>query len=119
MPEKWDNACCFHPRAGETLCNAVERRLLEELGISCTCREVDSFVYCHAFSWSLFSRQGMPNPEEIKDTRWCTKAEIFALLTRDPDHFTPWFITAFPKALRGNESINTSRGPDNTHLCRG
>ena len=42
----------------------------------------------------------MPDPQEIMDTRWYTKAEIVALLTQDPDRFAPWFITALPMALR-------------------
>ena len=108
----WANACCSHPRAGEALDEAVQRRLLEELGVSCPCREVGSFVYRHTFSPELFeyeydhvfvgaySGQVMPDPQEIMDTRWYTKAEIVALLTQDPDRFAPWFITALPMALR-------------------
>ena len=30
----WANACCSHPRFGETLDQAVPRRLLEELGVT-------------------------------------------------------------------------------------
>ena len=29
----WANACCSHPRWGETLTDAVQKRLQEELGI--------------------------------------------------------------------------------------
>ena len=31
----WTNACCTHPRPGETTDNAAERRLTEELGVVC------------------------------------------------------------------------------------
>ena len=40
-PEYWSNSCCSHPRKGEELHQAVQRRLTEELG--CTA-ELD-FVY--------------------------------------------------------------------------
>lgn len=31
----WANTCCSHPRRGETLAQAVDRRLREETGVSC------------------------------------------------------------------------------------
>jgi isopentenyl-diphosphate delta-isomerase len=34
-PGLWANACCTHPRPGESVESAVSRRLQEELGISC------------------------------------------------------------------------------------
>ena len=33
FPGVWSNACCGHPQIGETLREAVERRLREELGV--------------------------------------------------------------------------------------
>ena len=42
----WANTCCSHPRRGETLAQAVDRRLREETGVSCPVREVGSFIYC-------------------------------------------------------------------------
>ena len=41
----WANACCSHPRDRETLEEAVDRRMSEELGIQPEVREIDSFVY--------------------------------------------------------------------------
>ena len=41
----WANACCSHPRKGESLEAAAARRLSEELGISCAVTELFSFVY--------------------------------------------------------------------------
>ncbi len=47
----WTNSCCSHPRAGETLAEAVSRRLAQELGVSgVDCNEVGSFVYRAAFA---------------------------------------------------------------------
>ena len=44
----WANACCSHPRWGESLEDAVQKRLEEELGIpqgTCAIQELFSFHY--------------------------------------------------------------------------
>lgn len=50
----WANACCSHPRAGESLEQAVPRRLKEELGISCPVEELFSFHYFSQYGPQLF-----------------------------------------------------------------
>lgn len=108
----WANACCSHPRVGETLPEAVSRRLFEELGISCPCREVGSFVYRHQFSPELFEYEYdhvflghfrgnvFPNPEEIMEVRWFELEELLSLMNQKPDMFASWFITALPMVLK-------------------
>ena len=49
----WTNACCSHPREGESLDQAVPRRMREELGFSSRAEELFSFVYRHVFSDGL------------------------------------------------------------------
>ena len=44
----WANACCSHPRWGESLLDAVQKRMEEELGIpqgSCEPKELFAFNY--------------------------------------------------------------------------
>ena len=49
----WTNACCSHPRQGEELSEAVERRLKEELGVRMPVEELYSFVYRAQFENGL------------------------------------------------------------------
>lgn len=44
-PGLWTNACCSHPRPGESLEQAAKRRLKEEMGFECDLQKVFSFIY--------------------------------------------------------------------------
>ncbi len=45
FPGKWANACCSHPRPGEELIDAAQRRLSEELGLQVPLQKIGSFIY--------------------------------------------------------------------------
>ncbi|MGN1417980.1 MAG: isopentenyl-diphosphate Delta-isomerase [Acutalibacteraceae bacterium] len=105
----WTNACCSHPRTGETLQEAVPRRMKEELGISTPVREVFSFTYFHRFSQTCaefeydhvfigeWEEQVNPDPQEIAQTAWVEISELERQMTQNPDSFTAWFMIAAPK----------------------
>lgn len=46
----WTNACCSHPRQGETLLESVSKRLVEELGVAFPVTEMFTFVYRSEFN---------------------------------------------------------------------
>ena len=108
----WTNACCSHPRAGDALDDAVQRRLYEELGIRCECEEIASFVYHHKFQDALYEYEYdhvfigryfgeiKPDPEEIMDTKWIDLSELANSLRSNPDIYTVWFKTAAPMVLK-------------------
>ena len=111
-PGLWGNSCCSHPRVGETLMQAAERRLQEELSCSACLEEIGSFVYFHRFARDLFEYeydhvlvgryQGAvkANPSEIDEIKWCKVGEIMDGLISQPEKYCPWFRTAAPMVFR-------------------
>lgn len=108
----WTNACCSHPRYGETLDEAVPRRLQDELGIRCVCQEIGSFSYFHKFNDHLFEYELdhiylgaydgplIPNPEEIIALSWVALDELAVSLQTTPQRYTAWFLIAAPMVLK-------------------
>ena len=107
----WANACCSHPRVGETLQEAVPRRLKEELGICCEVKELGAFVYYARYSDTMheyeyehifighFEGEVTPDPEEIAETRWIRFEDLEKEMMEDPDRFSVWFMIAAPQVL--------------------
>ena len=44
-PDDWDGTVASHPREGETYVSSAERRMPEEIGISCEMNYVNKFEY--------------------------------------------------------------------------
>ena len=63
----WTNTCCSHPRNGETTIQAANRRLMEEMGMSCSLTEEFSFIYKAKLDNDLYEHEldhvlfGIPN----------------------------------------------------------
>jgi isopentenyl-diphosphate delta-isomerase len=109
----WSNACCSHPRKGETLQDAAHRRLQQEFGFDAGLREIFSFVYRasdprsglaeHEFDHVFcgeFDGEPRPNPDEIKDWKWICVAELLRDLQSNPHDYTPWFRIAVPRVIK-------------------
>ena len=117
----WSNACCSHPRVGESLTDAVYRRLQEELGLQTPCHEVGEFVYRHEFSQELFeyeydhifvgeySGEVKLNPEEAMAMRWIGLNELADDLRKKPQKYSVWFLTAAPMVLTTLKNKNYSK----------
>lgn len=109
----WANTCCSHPRRGESLSEAVERRLREEVGITCPVRETGHFIYCYKFDEDLYEYeydhvfvgdyQGAvaPNREEIEEMAWVSAEDLTSGLVQRPQDYAPWLPQAAAIALRG------------------
>lgn len=108
----WSNACCSHPRKGETLEKAVMRRTEEELGIRIgNMQELFSFVYCadygeigeyeydHVFL-TQYNGKVCPVPEELQDVKWVALDELKEDLENHPENYSVWFQIAAPRVLK-------------------
>lgn len=101
-PLYWANTCCSHPRRGETMAEAVERRLYEELGIRCRLDYLYKFVYQahfgtigaeYEYCWvyhGISSDSVRPNRNEVADWRYVSPAALDADLLQQPRMYTPW-----------------------------
>ena len=101
-PAFWSNSCCSHPRAGETMDEAVARRLYQELGLTATLRFVYKFEYVAAFEdlgtehelcWVYVGScddDPVINTTEIDDWRWIAPADLTRELATNGAAFTPW-----------------------------
>lgn len=108
----WANACCSHPREGETLESAVNRRMKEELGIHTETEELFSFVYRAVFDNGLteyefdhvflgkYDGKIELNPEEASEGRWIKLEELAESLQKEPERYCAWFLSAAPDVLQ-------------------
>lgn len=113
----WTNACCSHPRKGETTEEAAHRRLMEEMGFDCPVTERFSFIYKaeldqglteYEFDHVFFgSFDGTPrvNPEEVCDWKYVSIQYLRKDIHDNPDHYTEWFKIALDKMDNNNIAI--------------
>jgi isopentenyl-diphosphate delta-isomerase len=98
----WTNTCCSHPRPGEPLLAAAQRRLAEEMGISTPLEHRFSFLYKGGFDNGLteheldhvfFGRWNgpvRPDTDEVGDWRYMAIEALGEDMRRAPDHYTIW-----------------------------
>ncbi len=101
-PGFWSNACCSHPRRGEALAGAVDRRLREELGLGGPVRFLFKFHYheqygaagaeheiCHVYAGPLMGPPAV-NPNEVAATALVAAGALDHELATRPERYTPW-----------------------------
>lgn len=105
----WTNSCCSHPRPGESTIEAGQRRLEEELGITCKLEEAFTFTYIAPLDNELteyeldhvligrFDGDLHLNYEEVDSIKWIPMSEIRILINEHPDDFTIWFKITFER----------------------
>ena len=112
-PSYWSNSCCSHPRSAETMEAAIERRLLEELGLRCPLHFLFKFQYQAQFDangaenelcWVFVGRCTDPvtiNRDEILAWRWVSPHALQAeMASGGVGHYTPWFKIEWARIWR-------------------
>lgn len=127
FPLRWANSCCGHPRPGESLAEAANLRLREELGAGpVELTEVGVYVYYaedpatgrvefeydHVLRGEFLPAAPLlPDPDEVAELRWADPTALEAELNRDPRSYAPWLGGVVNRLLR-------PRGSRRTHPAR-
>ena len=105
-PGVWTNACCGHPQLGETLGQAVLRRLRQELGVvpEAVGVALPDFTYRAAMDDGTVEHELCPvlvarvddepslDPAEVDDVEWVPWDDLVARARTAPDTLSPWSV---------------------------
>jgi isopentenyl-diphosphate delta-isomerase len=102
-PMYWSNTCCSHPRQGESMQAATERRLQQELNTTAALEFIYKFEYQARFGdlgsenelcWVYLGRlegEATANDSEIAALRFVSAEELRQELDAELERLTPWF----------------------------
>ena len=103
-PLIWSNAVCSHPRENEDFQDAAQRRLKEELNITCSLKEVYRFIYKakdeqtglieHEYDVvfkGVYDDEIPFNSDEIESIRWITLDNLSQEIEDQPEIYSFWF----------------------------
>lgn len=105
----WTNTCCSHPSPGETIPDAANRRLQEEMGMRCDMDFAFSFIYRaeldgglteHEFDHVMLGYSDVVpqlNPDEADEYRYTSLEKLEEEINVNPNFFTAWFKIALPE----------------------
>ncbi|WP_448108734.1 isopentenyl-diphosphate Delta-isomerase [Pseudomonas azerbaijanoccidentalis] len=103
----WTNTCCGHPRLGERTVAAAQRRLQEEMGMTCKLCKVATLLYHEPVTDELVEHEydhvfagicdidPVANPDEAQSWKWLALEQIPGVLDATPQAFTAWFRRIF------------------------
>lgn len=105
-PGVWDATFASHPRPGEGYARAAERRMPDELGVSCTMEYLFKFVYraeyldvgtenevCATLVGTLGGAPS-PAPSEISEVAWEDARGLARKVRDDAKSYCPWMLAA-------------------------
>lgn len=107
-PEDWDGTVASHPREGETYTSSAERRMPEEVGISCKMDYLMKFEY-HVPYKNIGSENeicgtliGIVDEStkfkmiegEIDEIKWISASELLSEIKNNSKIYCPWMLIA-------------------------
>ena len=134
-PGYWDGTVASHPRESETYVSSAERRMPEEIGISCKMNYVNKFEYhvpykdvgseneiCGTLVGLIddFDESSLIK-DEISEIKWSGPDELKNELQQNMDVYCPWMVIAlyFLGDIRaGLEKITYSEGKKFSNLIK-
>lgn len=108
----WTNTCCSHPRPGEEILEAANRRLKEEMGMACNLKPEFSFLYKVEFKNGLTEHEldhvligycddlPDPNPEEVGEWKYISLEDAQKDSEDHPEMYTEWFKIIIDKVIK-------------------
>jgi isopentenyl-diphosphate delta-isomerase type 1 len=125
-PGVWTNSCCGHPMPGESMVDAVNRRLTQETGLEFTgLREVlPDFSYRVQDVSGIWENEICPvfvatvdpdgptisaNPDEVMDWAWGDWADIAKSMATTPFAFSPWAVLQMEQLVAGGAPLRGLR----------
>jgi isopentenyl-diphosphate delta-isomerase len=103
---RWANACCGHPAPGQSVADAAEQRVIEEIGVrGVTLFQAGVYLYRaedprtgmveHEYDHVMVGRipadaPMRPDPAEVADVRWLAPDWLRADIADNPDPYAPW-----------------------------
>ncbi len=99
----WTNTCCGHPRPGEDVSAAAQRRLQEEMGFSCPLVAIGTFQYRADLDRDLIEHELVhlfrgtyhgaisADPAECDGYTWMAPSDIAAAIAATPECYSAWF----------------------------
>lgn len=99
----WTNTCCSHPRPGESVLDAANRRLMEEMGMTADLTERFHFIYKTDLDNDLVEHEldhvlvgqsdDLPklNSDEAEDFKYIDLETLKEELKSSPENYTVWF----------------------------
>lgn len=109
----WTNACCSHPRPGESTAEAAKRRLKEEMGIvNDDLQFLFSFIYKAQLDNQLTEHEldhvyvgitdamPLPDPSEVSSYKWVNVDHLSADIAENPANYTVWFKLIFERVIK-------------------
>lgn len=116
----WTNACCSHPREGESTFYAAHRRMMEEMGFDCTIEKLFTYQYKldvgdglteHEFDHiytGTYNGVIKFNTAEVEEYKYVSIDELLEWIEREPEAFTMWFKTLLPVYLQHIAKLSTA-----------
>lgn len=99
----WTNTCCSHPLPNESMKEATNRKLKQEMGIDLFPEFAFKFIYNSALNNELTEYEfdhvyighfdGTPdvNPTEVEQWKYISLSDLRYDITLHPDSYTVWF----------------------------